>query len=525
MSGHLLLGVVKIYSRQVKYLMDDASEALVKIKLAFRGDDGTTTKRGKKRTVNLPAGKAGANARAISLAKRRRGGAENVGDNIAGDLADVLGVPGVSGDFAGDIDLALDDDFDFDDLPGFDRMVDVNRARTGDITLDGTPTGAGMPPMDATPEMLRAGTPGGAGGALADFGEYGDVEFGGGFDMDDGFPATPSEMAAGLGVQNRRNSRLPGADGPSALEGDFDLLEMVQDPSNAAGAAADAAAAKRAPARKRRAAGRKRRAPSQDSTIELTSAVIRAQLRDTSSIVRDVVPAPPTKRQMRRRERELLGGAALIDVPLVSNQVAAELADLFTHGYAQTTERLNAGRVDTSARAKAAGADGFAPLAGFDEDFGGDFGGGFDVPADFDAQPFDMGGGDFDPDALSPGASDDDETTTSATETRRRGESEWSENTVRMHQFLQSNFDAAGEPLLSFAAMAEGKRRKTVAATFFELLVLKSASFIELKQDGPFADVLIGRTAKFDEAPRIMEASGAVAAATTTTTTSSTSGL
>jgi len=35
-SGHLLLGVVRIYSRKVKYLMHDCTEALVKIKLAFR---------------------------------------------------------------------------------------------------------------------------------------------------------------------------------------------------------------------------------------------------------------------------------------------------------------------------------------------------------------------------------------------------------------------------------------------------------------------------------------------------------
>lgn len=35
-SGHLLLGVVRIYSRKVKYLFADCSEALVKIKLAFR---------------------------------------------------------------------------------------------------------------------------------------------------------------------------------------------------------------------------------------------------------------------------------------------------------------------------------------------------------------------------------------------------------------------------------------------------------------------------------------------------------
>ena len=35
-SGHLLLGVVRIYSRKVKYLMHDAQEAMVKIKMAFR---------------------------------------------------------------------------------------------------------------------------------------------------------------------------------------------------------------------------------------------------------------------------------------------------------------------------------------------------------------------------------------------------------------------------------------------------------------------------------------------------------
>lgn len=35
-SGHLLLGVVRIYSRKAKYLLADCNEALVKIKMAFR---------------------------------------------------------------------------------------------------------------------------------------------------------------------------------------------------------------------------------------------------------------------------------------------------------------------------------------------------------------------------------------------------------------------------------------------------------------------------------------------------------
>ncbi|KFQ17501.1 Double-strand-break repair protein rad21-like 1, partial [Merops nubicus] len=35
-SGHLLLGVVRIYHRKAKYLLADCSEALTKMKTAFR---------------------------------------------------------------------------------------------------------------------------------------------------------------------------------------------------------------------------------------------------------------------------------------------------------------------------------------------------------------------------------------------------------------------------------------------------------------------------------------------------------
>ena len=55
-SGHLLLGVVRIYSRKVKYLYSDCSEALVKIKLAFRPG-----------IVDLPAAKQQAASNAINV--------------------------------------------------------------------------------------------------------------------------------------------------------------------------------------------------------------------------------------------------------------------------------------------------------------------------------------------------------------------------------------------------------------------------------------------------------------------------
>jgi len=55
MSGHLLLGVVRIYSRKVRYLLTDCSDALVKIKMAFRPG-----------IVDLPEEHADANAVTLS---------------------------------------------------------------------------------------------------------------------------------------------------------------------------------------------------------------------------------------------------------------------------------------------------------------------------------------------------------------------------------------------------------------------------------------------------------------------------
>ncbi|CAJ0573838.1 unnamed protein product, partial [Mesorhabditis spiculigera] len=42
-TGHLLLGIVRIYSRKTKYLLADCNEALLRIKMAFRADPGGLT--------------------------------------------------------------------------------------------------------------------------------------------------------------------------------------------------------------------------------------------------------------------------------------------------------------------------------------------------------------------------------------------------------------------------------------------------------------------------------------------------
>ncbi|KAG9290895.1 hypothetical protein G9A89_011045 [Geosiphon pyriformis] len=56
LSGQLLLGVVRIYSRKARYLLEDCNEALVKIKLAFRPG-----------IVDMPEEQISANYNAITL--------------------------------------------------------------------------------------------------------------------------------------------------------------------------------------------------------------------------------------------------------------------------------------------------------------------------------------------------------------------------------------------------------------------------------------------------------------------------
>jgi len=67
-SGHLLLGVVRIYSRQVKYLIDDCQQAMVKVKMAYRPASGSNAKGGgaEAAIIDIEVNPAGARALNIS---------------------------------------------------------------------------------------------------------------------------------------------------------------------------------------------------------------------------------------------------------------------------------------------------------------------------------------------------------------------------------------------------------------------------------------------------------------------------
>jgi cohesin complex subunit SCC1 len=70
-----------------------------------------------------------------------------------------------------------------------------------------------------------------------------------------------------------------------------------------------------------------------------------------------------------------------------------------------------------------------------------------------------------------------------------------SDRTKRMHKFLSNTFNQQPESAeLSYNQLIEGKARRTVVGTFFELLVLKTRNVVDLKQKEPYGDILVFKT-------------------------------
>eukprot|EP01126_Amoeba_proteus_P067293 TRINITY_DN9902_c0_g1_i2.p1 TRINITY_DN9902_c0_g1~~TRINITY_DN9902_c0_g1_i2.p1 ORF type:complete len:203 (-),score=70.75 TRINITY_DN9902_c0_g1_i2:59-613(-) len=71
--------------------------------------------------------------------------------------------------------------------------------------------------------------------------------------------------------------------------------------------------------------------------------------------------------------------------------------------------------------------------------------------------------------------------------------------TAAMHEFIKKRLTTTKEEELKFGSILEGKKRKTVAIAFFELLGIKSKNCINLVQEKPYGEILVSATEYFDK--------------------------
>lgn len=281
LSGHLLVGITRIYSRKVKYLLADCSDALAKIKMTFR----------QQAQVDLPAEDARASLKAIN--------SHRLPETVA------------------DLDMVLPE------LPDIDPMhlaeeLDKLVAPPSEITI---PTVA-----HADSSILPVSEPA---GEEEEDDIYGLREPSTRAERE-GARAREDESTTALHIPGETPPRdeMPGGpDFGPGIGGDFDD-EQFQGPTEPPGRSPSPAPpgittpvqspgeqVQLVPQPPREPPAPKRKRLAVDQETQLTKERMAYFLAHTEEITRDLVVAPPTKKAMLAREWELSSAEALICQP------------------------------------------------------------------------------------------------------------------------------------------------------------------------------------------------------------------
>uniref|UniRef100_A0A665TQV2 Double-strand-break repair protein rad21 homolog A-like n=1 Tax=Echeneis naucrates TaxID=173247 RepID=A0A665TQV2_ECHNA len=308
-SGHLLLGVVRIYHRKAKYLLADCNEAFIKIKMAFRPG-----------VVDLPEENREAAYNAITLPEEFHDFDQPLPDLDDIDVAQqfTLNQSRVEEitmrEDVGNLSLLQDNDFaDFGmddremmrDASTFEEDI-MHGATASNLLLEAEPGPANLPDKSNHMEYddFGDGSMGNSdGGMLVD--KLLSSEDGGGI-FDDPPAITESVMMPpdhGDDEDDFDNLQSPGPESPDS--GPAEQLPAMADQTEQTTLVhneEEAFALEPIDITVKETKAKRKRKLIVDSVKELDSKTIRAQLSDYSDIVTTLDLAPPTKKLMMWKE-------------------------------------------------------------------------------------------------------------------------------------------------------------------------------------------------------------------------------
>ncbi|KAG2179948.1 hypothetical protein INT43_003735 [Umbelopsis isabellina] len=496
LSGQLLLGVVRIYSRKTRYLLEDCNDALVKLKTAFKKGD-----------VDMPdSHRHVANLNAITLADNltefdillpeaplnlNRNPNEPIMDlslsmsNISrrqditisqnGTDAQLLGL-GFNDDILDDIETGRDmfhqgagSDLQLADL-GLDDMNEIEMAREAGIDRSLT-----MDDIGAPLERMNIKDNNDDNGFDFDLGSEPDILPTDDAQLDRPIDDNSSFDLPDMSMMTENNSALV----PDTQAIGDDLLFDVETP---------AAQANTPQVHRRRLII--------DKVTELPHDKIRDQINDTSDIVSDATFLPATVEMLQVRNIEKQGVRLFfnLDAP---NFLAPELQSLFTrsrkrspsvHSIADEEEdhHRKQQRIEPATTAQAAAVrrnveeeeDSFELSVLSDEE----------QPATKPLEVTEKRAG------IMPYESNLSQATTST----QQGPSGFSKHTTETMTMLEAEFEkkkqVGEDPKVTYQQLTgQDTKRADAVKLFFEVLVLSTKDMIKVKQNKPYGDITISQ--------------------------------
>lgn len=309
-SGHLLLGVVRIYHRKAKYLLADCNEAFIKIKMAFRPG-----------VVDLPEENREAAYNAITLPEEFHDFDQPLPDLDDIDVAQQFSLNQsrveeiTMREEVGNLNILQDNDFgDF----GMDdrEMMREGSAFEDDMLVSTSASNLLLEPEQNTAQLNEKSN------HLEYDDQYKDDNFGDGNDggiLDDKLisdggggifddPPTLPEEGVAMPVQPPHDDlddddivSLGGADSPDSVD-PVEPLPTMTDQTTLVPNEEEAFALEPIDITVKETKAKRKRKLIVDSVKELDSKTIRAQLSDYSDIVTTLDLAPPTKKLMMWKE-------------------------------------------------------------------------------------------------------------------------------------------------------------------------------------------------------------------------------
>jgi len=475
LSGQLLLGLVRIYQRKVKYLQEDCSDALTKMKMLFRPGN-----------VDLNEENETAHLAAITHPDTLND-VDNFIPDIAPDELENILDPNMHSN--SESDLTAPSLYSFD-------------AAASDITLKDAINLDGVDLLDDFNENLVLGP-------LVDGqddSKVSEVELPRDFEDIDDFNIDP----AGDSQVLRPNDKSS------------DYSQMGQDFSGLDASTTDAENLLSAPEEHKAAAkpkpARKRKLEIVDKRTELSGKQISAQLKDTSDIVcqRELIPLI-VKRSKLRHERINVSLQSLLTQP--STISASFLGSDLLAAFARNAEiaQLDSEPQEKKSTSKKRKAEDLEQNQEFDlNNSGENLFDEFDDLADVNSsiaitpvkdpneeeeekhsqshQSLDLSSRDRDGDLNEYFG----ENAKTRDKIEKEGEEElfgWSQRTKKMHQILTT--EMRNKKSVQFDKIVDGKARNVAAGIFYQMLVLKTHSVISVDQKKPFEDFTISKDKNF----------------------------